>query len=183
MGKEHHHHPEKPASTNNNDDDEGGGGGSSFSDMKRKLGNHRRSIKDKMKKFYSRNDRPPKTKHDDDFDETTMTPNNLDKNSGKINSTTPDIVLLSKNALLVANGENDSERESTSFKSQQNYRPFRRDRNIFGSLPKMRKSRTTACLDDVLSVGPKKKIPLPKRGNSEFHIELKREVCRRTTDL
>lgn len=143
--------------------------GTSFADMKRKIGNHRRSLKDKMRKFYSRGDR--------------LKINNKD---------------VEKDGFL-----SQTEKSRSSSPSQQNSRP-KKDKNIFGSLPRIRKSRTSACLDDKTTTTTKPsscenslmsdKHDLPKKGNSEFHIsqchhhDFETAVrnslkCEKTTDL
>lgn len=117
----HQHHNNSDSSHKNqkdyNADNSHSDSGTSFADMKRRIGNHRRSLKDKMKKFYVRGDRVKINKKD-----------------------------AEKDAFLT-----NKVKTSSSSSSQQNSRP-KKEKNIFGSLPRMRKSRTSASLDEKIGM-------------------------------
>lgn len=139
--------------------------GTTFSDIRKRWGNHRKSIKNRMKKFYSK-DSTVKTVtnanccSDDDLGSqaaSCSTSTSIRSSEG-----TPEKNENCLNSLGVADtGKPRSKGE----------------RNLFGSLGRLRKSRTSLFLDEV---APRKKILISY--GSDFRDELKSEVARRCND-
>lgn len=126
-----------------------------FSDMRKKLGNHRRSIKNKMRKMYSREER--------------IKTRNLSSDDIKISPSTS--ISQNSNRISYTSSENESEKMIAAVKLP------KRERKLFGSLGRLRKPRTSICLDDSM---PKKKVLVTP--SNDFQIELKKEISRRCDD-
>lgn len=143
--------------------------GTTFSDIRKRWGNHRKSIKNRMKKFYSKDSTVKAV--------TTSTGGNccIDDDLGsqaascststsiRSSEGSPEKSEISMHSLEVA--ENGGKHRSKG------------DRNLFGSLGRLRKSRTSLFLDEV---APRKKILISY--GSDFRDELKSEVSRRCSD-
>lgn len=130
---------------------------SSFTEMRRKLGSHRRSIKNRMKRMYnrtgSRGDLLPK-----DVTKSCELP-------------------IIKDADRVPPFNNNN--NSSSSPSAGAAIATKRDRSLFGSLSRLRKSRTSVCIEDILTVKQKKPLFADKFTQKPFHLELKREMDKR----
>lgn len=140
--------------------------GTTFSDIRKRWGNHRKSIKNRMKKFYSK--------------DSTAKP----VTNGNCCS---DDDLGSQAASCSTSTSIQSSEGSSPEKSEKNLHSFdvpdsgkhrtKGERNLFGSLGRLRKSRTSLFLDEV---APRKKILISY--GSDFRDELKSEVARRCSD-
>lgn len=140
--------------------------GTTFSDIRKRWGNHRKSIKNRMKKFYSK-----------DATVKPVVPN--------VNNCCSDDDLGSQ-AASCSTSTSIRSSEGSPEKSESKRNGFevvdggkhrsKVDRNLFGSLGRLRKSRTS-LLDDV---APRKKILISY--GSDFRDELKSEVVRRCSD-
>ncbi len=139
-----------------------------FSDIRKRWGNHRKSIKNRMKKFYSK----------DSTVKTATTPT--------VNCCSDDD--LGSQAASCSTSTSIRSSEGSPEKSEHTMNSLdvvdsgskhrsKGERNLFGSLGRLRKSRTSLFLDDV---APRKKILISY--GSDFRDELKSEVARRCSD-
>lgn len=127
-----------------------GSSASSFSEMRRKLGTHRKSIKNRMKRMYNR----------------SQLVNHYPSPASPIPG---DIVTL-------ANNINPSSSPSPSPPPLPNVNLPKRDRNIFTSLSRLRKARTPInCFDEV----PKQKRLFLRTNNGKLPEE-EATVCHST---
>lgn len=104
---------------------------SAFSDMRKRFGNHRKSLKNRMKKFYHRSNSDPNDMVENCVDETdhgSCSPTS--SSGGKI---TPEASDVSEKG------------DGSQFR--------KRERHIFGSM--LKKSRTSLCLEEST---PRKKL-------------------------
>ncbi|XP_037030435.1 uncharacterized protein LOC119070277 isoform X2 [Bradysia coprophila] len=142
--------------------------GTTFSDIRKRWGNHRKSIKNRMKKFYSKE---PTVKtvtngnccSDDDLGSQAASCST--STSLRSSEDSPEKQPNTANSFDVTDG-GDGRKHRT-----------KGERNLFGSLGRLRKSRTSLFLDDV---APRKKILITY--GSDFQTELKSEVVRRCSD-
>lgn len=104
---------------------------SAFSDIRKRFGHHRKSLKNRMKKFYHRSNSEPNDGVENCADETEHGSCSPTSSSG--GKTTPEI-----------NGGGEKT-DGSQFR--------KRERHIFGSM--LRKSRTSLCLDES---APRKKL-------------------------
>lgn len=139
--------------------------GTTFSDIRKRWGNHRKSIKNRMKKFYSKDSTAksvpnPNCCSDDDLGSQAASCST----SASIRSSeeSPEKSENNVNGFAVANGGKHRSKG---------------ERNLFGSLGRLRKSRTSLFMDEV---APRKKILISY--GSDFRDELKSEVIRRCGD-
>lgn len=129
-----------------------------FSDIRKRFGHHRKSIKNRMRKFYNRNGGGSL---DDDSVDCEKCPNGSNEDLG------------SQGASCSSDGgrsssENNSEKGSFVMSRVEAFR--KRDRHLFGSIGLLKKSRTSACLDDA---GPRKKVIVATK--THFPQEIKKK--------
>ncbi|KAJ6637693.1 FYVE, RhoGEF and PH domain-containing protein 5 [Pseudolycoriella hygida] len=139
--------------------------GITFSDIRKRWGNHRKSIKNRMKKFYSK-------------ETTTKTVTNgnccSDDDLGSQEASC-------STSTSIRSSEGSPEKSETNANSLEvtdsGKHRSKGDRNLFGSLGRLRKSRTSLFLDEV---APRKKILISC--GSDFRDELKSEMARRSDE-
>lgn len=117
-----------------------------FSDIRKRFGHHRKSIKNRMRKFYNRNgginnngdqlcDNCPNDSNEDLGSQGASCSSTASESGGRSSS------------------ENNSEKGLFVMNRVEAFR--KRDRHLFGSIGLLKKSRTAACLEDVT---PRKKV-------------------------
>lgn len=139
---------------------------STFYDIRKRWGNHRKSIKNRMKKLV---------------------------NSGRVSAANSisDEDLNSQGASCSTSGCSSSKSSANSsimdkdnkfilnFATESNEKNRKIEKHIFGSLGRLRKSRTSLCLDELQT--PKKKIIVSNDVN--FQKELKKELIKRNGSI
>lgn len=137
--------------------------GTTFSDIRKRWGNHRKSIKNRMKKFYSKDSavKPATGNCCSDDDLGSQAASCSTSTSIRSSEGSPEKSEVNANSFEVADGRKHRSKG---------------DRNLFGSLGRLRKSRTSLFLDEA----PRKKILISY--GSDFRDELKTEVARRCSD-
>lgn len=111
-------------------------GPSTFSDIRKRFGHHRRSIKNRMRKFYNRHtsdasEKCPNTNGDLGSHGASASCSSASDSGGKSSS------------------ENNSEKESGAEAEGNFYR--KRSRQFLGTIGLLKKSRTSLCFDDFTS--------------------------------
>lgn len=143
--------------------------GTTFSDIRKRWGNHRKSIKNRMKKFYSK-ESTAKTETNGNH---CCSDDDLGSQAASCSTSTS---LRSSEDSPVKGESTATSFDATDGGDSRKHRP-KGERNLFGSLGRLRKSRTSLFLDDV---APRKKILITY--GSDFQNELKTEVVRRSND-
>lgn len=126
-----------------------------FSDIRKRFGHHRKSIKNRMKKFYNRSD----------TDRCEKCPNDSNEDLGSQGASCSS----ASDSGGRSSSENNSEKGSFVMNRVEAFR--KRDRHLFGSIGLLKKSRTPASLEEVT---PRKKIIVAAKTN--FPQELKKKT-------
>lgn len=134
---------------------------SSFSDIRKKWGNHRKSIKNRMRKFYAK-DSKDKDRNSCAFSDDELA--NPEASCSTSDSARSSELEAENNDIFVMCSDQEKSKKA--------------DRHFFGSLGRLKKSRTSIIMEDVL---PKKKVHVGGNG-VEFQKELKMEINRRCND-
>lgn len=132
-----------------------------FADIRKRWGNHRKSIKNRMKKFYTKDDQSS-----GGFSSSCKkdSPSAAASSAAAVNrcsSSLSDDDLGSQGASCSTTSSSDSGRSTdlTSFEKgfvMNEIDKYRKgEKHIFGSLGRLRKSRTSLCLEEM---SPKKKL-------------------------
>ena len=104
---------------------------STFSDIRKRFGHHRKSIKNRMKKFYNRSGTDVINENEDDL--------------GSQGASCPSASASDSGTQSLS--ENSSEKGNCARNEVDQFR--KRDRHLFGSIGLLKKSRTSLCLGEV----------------------------------
>lgn len=147
-----------------------------FSDIRKRFGHHRKSIKNRMRKFYNRNGSCSNNNGDQQCDKCPHdSSEDLGSQGASCSSTASDSGGRSSS-------ENNSEKGSFVMNRVEAFR--KRDRHLFGSIGLLKKSRTSNSLEDAtprkkvivataaaISVKPNVTIELKKKNNDKCVVE------------
>lgn len=147
-------------------------------DIRKRWGNHRKSIKNRMKRFYGRENTNKhfenKATSDDDLGSQAAS-----CSTSSANSDTSFGRLHHQDRRSVGDHDDDDEEEveeTSSFVLGEIEKYRRGEKHIFGSLGRLRKPRPNLCLDDVVHKVHKQ---MRSEEKCDFQQELKLEVNRR----
>lgn len=135
-----------------------------FSELGRKFGNHRRSLKNHVRKLYSRDQRSTGT--DTDASSTSTDNHNSDVSDE----------MYAKSMPPSACNYPSDKTVKTSFVMNEVEKYRKGEKQLFGSFGRMRKSRTSLCFDDAMA---KKQT---SRKHDKLQTELKQEIDKRKDD-
>lgn len=135
-----------------------------FSDIRKRFGHHRKSIKNRMRRFYNRSGSTGNSLDDDSVD-CDKCPNGSNEDLGSQGASCSS----ASESGGRSSSENNSEKGSFVMSRVEAFR--KRDRHLFGSIGLLKKSRTSACLEDAM---PRKKVIVaPKSANFPQDVKKK----------
>lgn len=137
-----------------------------FADIRKRWGNHRKSIKNRMKRFYAKE--PSKDMLA--AKRCSLSDDDLGSQAASCSTTASGSTRSSL--------ENNFEKGSFVMNEIEKYR--KGEKHIFGSLGRLRKSRTSLCLEEML---PKKKTGKPIESNVHFQQELRKEMMNKRSAI